>query len=115
VVEMQRLFYICEPELDWSDMWPIHTKKLVSLRVGSRVDSSCAIGATSVGTGETTQPVGSRLGDQQCIVTQLLSGGFQKAKKKFTTSINCFIISFDVGSINQGRNHSKKVKILELI
>jgi len=51
VVEMQRLFYICEPELDWSDMWPIHTKKLVSLRVGRRVDSSCAIGATSVGTG----------------------------------------------------------------
>jgi len=48
VVELQRLFHMCELELDWLDM-RINTKKSCCLRVGPRFDFPCAAITTSGG------------------------------------------------------------------
>ena len=47
MVELQRLFHMCELELDWLDM-RINTTKSCCLRVGPRFDLRCAGIITSV-------------------------------------------------------------------
>ena len=86
VVELQRLFHMCELELDWLDM-RINTKESCCLRVGRRFDLPCTGITISVGyslpwVNETrflgTYIVARR--EFRCSVTQ--------AKRSFHRSIN---------------------------
>jgi len=72
------------------------------------------MGATTEGTGELV-PQHLGWGDQQCIVLNFLTVVFKKQEISQQVWYHNFHLIVFLGSYNNGRNHGRKVEILELI